>query len=510
MGSGTCKKEQRDNRELEEPPSKDEGFTGANPPDKRISVSMRGVRTARVAQRAGRPGRQTNARDVQVRSHRVAGCQHCERLTDFVLPNEIIEATIAGNLTIFAGAGVSTEGRHVYKTTLYDDIAEELNIDPRTGPPFPTLMSRYCGQQDGRRKLILAIRKRLDYLRSFPEVHRQATRFHEELATLPFIKDIFTTNWDDLFEQVCGAMPIIAAPDFVFWDLPVRKVYKLHGSVSSYSTLVLTEDDYERSYQALSTGVIGANLRLALATKTFIFIGYSLGDPDLERLYRTVTTEMGGLGRAAYVVTLDESRRTEYERLGLVPIIADGAHFVEALKSVLIERRLMFPDSMRRMIFMALRHVSEVHHNFLDRLDMRRWPYAVYTAAYQDGLIHALQHQFSMYDTGESDPHYLHHMIHSYERLRREELRDRDYYDAAYIDGYIIGLQYPLVAWRNPRVKLPSYYAYGEGKIWTRQECREALRRAKQDHPRAYSAATKIVERKIPSKGIVLHHIPFL
>lgn len=69
------------------------------------------------------------------------GCLDCRNNIPFELPQPILNACLEGKLVIFAGAGISTEGRNVFPFTLYDDLKAELNI--KSEIPFPTLMTRF-------------------------------------------------------------------------------------------------------------------------------------------------------------------------------------------------------------------------------------------------------------------------------------------------------------------------------------------------------------------------------
>ena len=51
-------------------------------------------------------------------------CAYCGN-KNFNIPDEIIKAIKEDNLIIFAGAGISTEGRNVYKYSLYSEINYE-------------------------------------------------------------------------------------------------------------------------------------------------------------------------------------------------------------------------------------------------------------------------------------------------------------------------------------------------------------------------------------------------
>jgi hypothetical protein len=158
-------------------------------------------------------------------------------------------------------------------------------------------MSRYCAQPDGRIKLLRKIKDRFDYLDSFPELRRRATAFHQEMCTIPQIQEIITTNWDLYFEQYAAATPVITPQDFAFWGVPGRKVFKIHGSLSSYGSIVATTEDYARCQHQIFGGLVGANLRMLLATKTILFAGYSLRDDDFSQTYTALKEQMGNVCR---------------------------------------------------------------------------------------------------------------------------------------------------------------------------------------------------------------------
>jgi hypothetical protein len=145
------------------------------------------------------------------------------------MPKDIINSVIDGKLTIFAGAGVSSENEIVLPYSFYDSILIEFeNPETLKKLSFPQLMTKY-EKTFGRKKLIEKILSRFDFIESFPELYERATKFHNELRTVSYIKNIFTTNWDTYFENECGAVPFVSSEDFVFYDIPKRKVIKIHG-----------------------------------------------------------------------------------------------------------------------------------------------------------------------------------------------------------------------------------------------------------------------------------------
>ena len=254
-----------------------------------------------------------------VKSHNATcECEICRLKKPFSMPEQLTDQYIEGNLVIFAGAGISTESDEVLKETLYERLSwkydnKDYHLD------FPQLMQSIESLPDGRLKLLSEIQERFEYIRSFPELYRAATRFHRALATLWKIDTIITTNWDDFFERECNAIPFVSGEDMAFWDAAERRVLKIHASYQSYGSIIATSGDYKRARKGLTKGVLGAQLKVHLATKSVVFVGYSLRDHDFLDLYRIVSKELGSLKRQAYVVTPIASSDDElrFSKIGL-------------------------------------------------------------------------------------------------------------------------------------------------------------------------------------------------
>jgi hypothetical protein len=70
-------------------------------------------------------------------------CIFCGNSHEFSLSEELAGELFAGNVAVFAGAGVSTESHAVPKSTFYESIAAELGAVSRS-LTFPDLMEEYC------------------------------------------------------------------------------------------------------------------------------------------------------------------------------------------------------------------------------------------------------------------------------------------------------------------------------------------------------------------------------
>ena len=271
------------------------------------------------------------------------GCAACSNSRTFQLPLPLLDAACSGTLVLFAGAGVSTENKLAFPVSFYDEIRSTLGM--KEAPAFKEVMDEFCKQPNGRALLLNAIRSRFERARLWPEIFQASTRFHDVVATIPQLENIITTNWDDFFELICNAVPFVTGEDFIFWNTAGRKVFKIHGSVNSYGSIVATSADYKRSYKDLQTGLVGSNLRMLLATRTVLFVGYSLRDAEFVRVYDLLTKEMGGMIPHAYIIAFTEDSAARFREMGMTPIVTDATYFMENLRKHMVERGLLLDEN---------------------------------------------------------------------------------------------------------------------------------------------------------------------
>ncbi len=438
----------------------------------------------------------------------VIDCAICKNKIPFELPDEVFNACKVGKLIIFAGAGISTEAINVFPFTLYEDIKRELNVGKDKKISFPALMTQYCKASHGRKELLNKINDRIDYIKSFPELYRQATEFHRELSTIHQIREIITTNWDSFFEEECGTTPFVAPEDFAFWDYPGRKVFKIHGSINNLGSIIATEEDYKKCYKDLQKGLIGSNLKLLLATKTVIFVGYSFGDDDFNKIYQYLQKEMKGILPHSYIVTLSDEKDIKFKKLNSTIIKTDATYFISVLKRRLVEKQQMLDDKEYDTILNGLSKIENAHFK-LSNLDIKRKPEAIFCGSYQDGVIHSFERMLQKRNTGEySHLCNIESKIDSYFRLRKVFLKRKKYFDVAYIDGYLTGL-YCFIPELRKKMGLPLYYVFGsKSDIFNYKDYLRVSKKAKSLHKSSYKWAEK--KARNYKKGIVLHHTAFL
>lgn len=382
------------------------------------------------------------------------GCAICGTHYAIDIPDDVVDAARRKDLIVFAGAGISTERPDLFPETFYEEIVAQVPEGHR-GEPFPTVMQEF-ESIFGRRELIARLIKRIEYVSTFRTLQNRTTAFHREIATISQLDAIFTTNWDDFFERFAGARPFVLDEDFAFFDLAERRVLKLHGSITSLSTIVATTSDYEHKEADWQESVMGAKLRDYLATKTLVFVGYSMTDPDFRSVYHSILERMGDMRGPAYVATPADFTN----EFGLRHLRTDGGHFAHLLKNRLEISGDHIPDSNLDRAAALHRLVLEAHLKSEQMLADEK-NLGAYTQSYQDGLLAALARMDLMRDKGVySDPKEVMKVIHDYGHLFAQAIAERQYYDACYIEGYMIGTRSVLLS-NEDLNRLPLIQTFG-------------------------------------------------
>lgn len=132
------------------------------------------------------------------------------------------------------------------------------------------------------------------------------TPSHRALVELP-VREVFTTNYDGLielaFERFDRAL-LVSADPATFLNNKVRNpdyhLVKLHGTWDDHPSIVLTRDDYARSRMARAE-MFDSFAQEARFT-TFLFIGFSLSDPNFNLIRDEARAVMGEAMPTSYLV----------------------------------------------------------------------------------------------------------------------------------------------------------------------------------------------------------------
>lgn len=370
-------------------------------------------------------------------------CAYCGN-EDFEVPEEIIEAIKEEKLVIFAGAGISTEGKNVFKKSLYSEVNDELK--EKYDNSFPELMTKYCNKPNGRRKLINKIRDKFEYYKSFPEIDNVMEQFYSPLADIYSIKEIITTNWDRQFEEKCGCIPIVYNKDIPLIDETRRMVYKIHGSIDNIGTLIMTQEDYDKCYSELRENLIGSRIKYLLSNKTILFIGYSLEDDDFKKIWQFIDECLGELKPHFFIVSPDEYMKEKLKDKNVTVINTLGSNFIKRIRTQLVDEKYIFESEIFYPLVSSILTIAlEEHTKANKRFHEEKNSLLIYSLSYQDGIIHALKRMLSRECYGEYlNPDFLCDSIYSYKILYEDYVLHNRMFDASYICGYTHAMEFIL------------------------------------------------------------------
>ena len=266
-----------------------------------------------------------------------------------LFPKPVLDDLVTGRWLPVIGAGMSLNavvpgGR---KVPLWGEMSKALTDELIDFAPTSVLdgISAY-EHEYGRTRLIEKLSEILFIREAVPGSS------HREFCTIPF-DIVCTTNFDFLLEKQYDLTPRYVYPVVDEEQLAVNTgnagtlLLKLHGDLRHPARLVVSEADYDgflAKYPLLAT-----YLSNQLITKTAIFVGYSLDDPDFRQLWHIVSERLGRSRRLAYTIAVGARAAdiARFERRGIKVINLPGSRekYDEILAQVFRELREYMRDN---------------------------------------------------------------------------------------------------------------------------------------------------------------------
>lgn len=378
-----------------------------------------------------------------------------------VLPPVLYEDILRQDCVLFAGAGITTEGRRRYsERTFYDDVMRRANYPAsRPDPTFPELMSHFCEEIDGGQHNRLT-RMAIEHIEPFVIVDKlrsEATEFARGLSEIPYFDRVVTTNWDPFLERSLGVLvPMVEDRDLAFWDDTKRQVLKIHGCITRPSTLVATCVDYEECIT--QRHLIFNKLRDLMATKTFIFVGYSMRDSDFLAILDEITRSLGPIRKLAYSFdpNATEKEIQRWKGMGIRVLKSKAEALLTELRDKLEAEDLIPTHRFRDFLSSELERIAGIHLT-IDQGDEG----GIASAIYQDGLMHALEDVLANAALGRKREEFWKFLQDTEADLARV-VREEDLTEITYLSGwrevyrrYCDRLAKPIPIYFHPRNLVP-------------------------------------------------------
>jgi HEPN domain-containing protein len=221
------------------------------------------------------------------------------------IPFPIISDIAKGRCLPFIGAGFSKNAALPLGLSMPDWTELTFLLAEHAGTAVgasPLAVAQRYQDRFGRVQLIEAIREALH-----PDKARPG-HAHISFARLPF-DTVYTTNFDLLLEDAYNHegrpfRSLVGELQLPFHaGRTASSIVKMHGDLRHEEHIVATQGDYDSFL--VRYPVIATHLSAMLITRTPLFIGYGLSDPDFNSVREVVKSRLGEFERMAYIVQFD-------------------------------------------------------------------------------------------------------------------------------------------------------------------------------------------------------------
>jgi hypothetical protein len=243
------------------------------------------------------------------------------------------------NAAAFLGAGMSRAAGYVDWAGLMAPLANDLGLDVQRETDLIGIAQYHVNKNADNRYQINQLL--IDKFSDLPN----PTANHAILAKLP-IRTFWTTNYDRLLERALSDQGKVVDSKYTSEHLSTTRrgrdatLYKMHGDIEHPNSAILTRDDYERYY--VSHGQFIAALSGDLVSKTFLFLGFSFTDPNLNYVLSRIRVSFGRNQRQHFCVLRRRKKREdetdrefEYDSVRQTLQIADLMRF--NIKAILVD-----------------------------------------------------------------------------------------------------------------------------------------------------------------------------
>ena len=250
-----------------------------------------------------------------------------------IYKESLFQSISKGEVVLWAGAGLSLyaglpSGARL-REILYEDLTPLEKEEVRKNSDLSHLADEICKLKGNRNYIIKVLTS--TFTKDF-----SSTETHKIISKIPHFRNIITTNYDRLFENVYGNKLNLIFSDSHTPYIDDKKVnlFKIHGDLSDPDSIIITKSDYNRFFENdTEQNTIWNIIKGIVATKSILFIGYNLEDSNVEVIFNKIKNKTGKNGKECYFVApnIPPIKSVNLEKANIHPISLTGEKFFEEL-----------------------------------------------------------------------------------------------------------------------------------------------------------------------------------
>lgn len=249
---------------------------------------------------------------------------HKERLFELISNEDVILFAGAG-LSLCAGYPSGNGLKEIFYNRLTKTEQEHINKNSSL-----SAMTEEIYDLKSSRNFLISILKEI-FLKT-----ETSLETHLKIARIPHFKTIITTNYDCLFEKAFKdkGEVILDNSHIPYIDKNKTQIYKIHGDLSRNEKIILKTSDYNNFFVNHSeSDLYWTMLKEKLATKSILFIGYSLEDSNINVLFQKILNVLGDNIKESFFIspTISEVKKNQLIRKGINYISSTGEEIFDEI-----------------------------------------------------------------------------------------------------------------------------------------------------------------------------------
>ncbi|MGQ9335727.1 SIR2 family protein [Bacillus paralicheniformis] len=235
---------------------------------------------------------------------------------ELFIPKSLIENAKNNNLVFFIGAGFSRDfGFPDWKGLVKLMLEKIIDENPKYKPFLDLLESGTMGVLDileyikSEKRIIRdTIYKEFKYDMSKEHLLEK----HRKLFSIS--KKIITTNYDQLLEKAAKEQldKVVYTNTHLIGQIHNLDefILKIHGDHELANDCILLREDYEKLYDQDNAAL--TKMKSIIASKSILFIGFSLSDPYVSHVFEYVNNLYGGYHEKSFILSVNNDDFTKY------------------------------------------------------------------------------------------------------------------------------------------------------------------------------------------------------